>query len=61
MIEKIIHGIEFDNPYKISDKKTPQIIDTVGKKYKISRRVHQSLFADVAHSFIEYIHSLDVN
>ena len=31
------------------------------KKCRISRRVYQSLFVDVANSFIEYIHSLDVD
>ena len=33
----------------------------VEKNYRISRRVYQSLFVDIADSFIEYIHSLDVN
>ena len=62
LIEKIIHGIEFNNPYDISsEKKTPEIIDTVEKNYRISRRVYQSVFVDVADSFIEYIHSSDVD
>ena len=39
----------------------PEIIDTVKKNYRISRRVYQSVFVDVAGSFIEYIHSLDVD
>ena len=42
-------------------KKPPDIIDTVEKNYRISRRVYQSLFVDVADSFIEYTHSLDVD
>ena len=61
LTEKIIHGIEFNNPYDISSKKTPDIIDKVEKNYRISRRVYQSLFVDVADSFIEYTHSLDVD
>ena len=61
LTEKIIHGIEFNNPYDISSKKNLDIIDTVEKNCRISRRVYQSLFVDVADSFIEYIHSLDVD
>ena len=40
LIEKIIHGIEFNNPYNISSEKKPEIIDTVEKTYRISRRVY---------------------
>ena len=28
LTEKIIHGIEFENPYNISTKKNPEIIET---------------------------------
>ena len=61
MIEKIIHGIEFNNPYDISSKKTQKLLIRSKKKSRISRRVYQSLFVDVANSFMEYIHSLDVD
>ena len=61
MIEKIIHEIEFNNPYNISSEKKAEIIDTVEKNYRISRRVYQSLFVDIADSFIEYILSLNVD
>ena len=61
LIEKIIHGIEFNDPYNISSKKKPEIIDTVEKNYRISRRVYQSLFVNITDSFIEYIHSLNVD
>ena len=61
LIEKIIHRIEFNNPYEVSSKKSPNNIDTIEKSYRISRRVYQSLFDDVADSFIEYIHSPDVD
>ena len=40
LIEKIIHGIEFNSSYKISSEKKPNIIDTTEKIYKISRRVY---------------------
>ena len=61
MIEKIIHEIEFNNPYNISSEKKAEIIDTVEKNYRISRRVYQSLFVYIADSFVEYIHSLNVD
>ena len=47
--------------FQAKKKKMPEIIDTVKKNYRISRRVYQSVFVDVAGSFIEYIHSLDVD
>ena len=61
MIEKIIHWIEFNNPHEISSKEKPNIIDTIGKNYRIARRVYQSLFVDVADRFIKYIHLLDID
>ena len=60
LIEKITHGIEFNNLSDISSEKNPEIIDMVEKNYRISRRVYQSLFVDVADSFIEYIHSFNI-
>ena len=39
LIEKIIHGIEFKNPYNIETEKKPEIIETVESNYKIARRV----------------------
>ena len=47
-------------PTRFQPNKNTQVIDTVEKNYKISRRIYQSLFAD-ADSFIEFIHSLDVD
>ena len=61
MVEKIIHSIEFSNPYEDPTEKKAEIIETVESNYKISRRVYQALFIDIADSFIEYIHSLDIN
>ena len=57
LIEKIIHGIEFNNPYNILSEKKPEIIDTVEKNYRISRRVYQSLFVDIATVFLNiFVH-----
>ena len=61
MVEKIIHSMEFSNPYKNPTEKTPEIIQNVENNYKIPRWVYQDLFIDNANSFIEYIHFLDIN
>ena len=47
-------------PMRFQAKKK-NIIDTIEKSYRISRRVYQSIFVDVADSFTQYIHSLDVD
>ena len=60
-MEKIIHGVEFQNPNENSIDKKPEIIETVEKNYKIMRRVYQVLFTEVADIFLEYIHSFDPN
>ena len=46
---------------KIQQKKNSEIIETVESNYKKSRRFCLALFIDIADSFIEYIHSLDIN
>ena len=60
-MEKIIHSVEFQNPYENSIEKKPEIIGTVEKNYKIIRRVYQYLYTEVADIFLGYIHSLDSN
>ena len=59
LVEKIIHAVEFANPYENSVEKKPEIIDTVESNYRIIRRVYQSLYSDIADIFFEYVHSLD--
>ena len=61
LVEKIIHGVEFQNPYENSIEKKSEMIETVDKNYKIMRRVYKDLFTEVADIFLEYIHSLDPN
>ena len=39
-------------------KKTEKICE-IEKKKRICRRVYQSLYVDIAETFIKYIHSLD--
>ena len=40
LIEKIIQGIENENPYTISTKKKPEIMCEINKTYKICKRVY---------------------
>ena len=61
MVEKIIHSTDFSNLYENRTEKEPETIGTVESNYKISRRVYQALFIDIADSFVEYIHFLVIN
>ena len=61
LIEKIIHSVEFSNPYENSIEKNPEIWDTIESNHKIIRRVYQHLYTDVADIFYEYIHSLNAD
>ena len=54
LIEKIIYEVEKKSPYAIETEKKPGIIIVNEKKYRICRRVYQSLFAEVADAFIQY-------
>ena len=59
LVEKIIHGIEFKNPYNIKTEKKPEIIETVENNYKIARRVYQQLWLDISELFADFIRSID--
>ena len=50
-MEKIIHGVEFKNPYENSMEKKPETIQTVENNYRTIRRVYQHLYADIADIF----------
>ena len=56
-----MHSIENENPYTISIEKNPAIILEFEKNYKNCRRVYQPLLVDVADTFTQYIHSLDLD
>ena len=58
MVEKIIHSVEFQNPYTNSVEQKPEIIDIVETNYKITRRVYKDLYLDIADLFEEFIRSL---
>ena len=54
---KIIGVVGKNNPYVIRMGKTPEIMLELEKNYRLSRRVYQSLFVDIADLFIQYIQS----
>ena len=58
MIEKIIHSVEFKNPYANSIEQNPEITDTVEHNYKGIRRICQDLYTDIVDIFWEFIRSL---
>ena len=58
LIEKIIHGVEFNNPYNIEIEKKPEIIETVESNYRVAKRVYQHLWIDISELFAEFIRSL---
>ena len=53
LIEKIIHSVEFENPYfiEIEKKKKTEIIETVESNYRVARKVCQQLYLDVSELF----------
>ena len=59
LVEKIIHGVEFENFYRANPEQKPEMIDTIESNYVVARRVYQHLYLDVAELFYEYIQSID--
>ena len=59
LIEKIIHGVEFEHFYQVNPENEPEIVKTVESNYKVARRVYQNLYFDIAELFYEYIQSID--
>ena len=59
LIEKIIHGVEFENFYQANPENEAEIVKTVESSYKVARRVYQNLYFDIAELFYEYIQSID--
>ena len=41
LLEKIIHGIEFENLYATDSERKPEIMSTREGYYRIARRVYQ--------------------
>ena len=58
-IEKIIHGIEFEDLYTTDSERKPEIMSTIERNYRIPRRVYQQLHIDTAELFADLIRSLN--
>ena len=58
LIEKFLAKMENKNPYKIKTEKEPEIMLEIEKKYRICRRVYQTLFYEIAESFIQHVNTL---
>ena len=59
LLEKIIHGIEFENLYATNSEGKPEIMSIIERNYRIARRVYQQLYINTAELFAEFIRSLD--
>ena len=60
LLEKIIHGIEFENLYTADSERKPEIMSTIEGNYRIARRVYQQLYLDSAELFADFIRSLSI-
>ena len=60
LLEKIIHGIEFENLYAADSERKPEIMSTIGENYRIARRVYQQLYLHSAELFANFIRSLSI-
>ena len=58
LIEKIIHGVEFENFYQSNPEKNPEIMETIESNYRVARTVYQHLYYDIAELFFEYVQSM---
>ena len=58
LIEKIIHGVEFENLYQSNPEKNPATMETIESNYKVVRRVYQYLYYDIAELFSEYVQAM---
>ena len=60
LVEKIIHGAEFESFYRSPTEKKPEIMETIEANYRIARRVYQQLHLDISELFVEFIRSLSI-
>ena len=58
LLEKIIHGVEFENLYATDSERKPEIMSTIERNYRIARRVYQQLHLDTAEIFADFIRPL---
>ena len=60
LLEKIIHGIEFENIYATDSERKPETMSMIEGNYRIARRVYQQLYLDSAELFADFIRSLNI-
>ena len=58
LVEKIIHGVKFENLYQSNPEKNPEIMETIESNYMVVRRVYQCPCYDIAELFSEYVQSM---
>ena len=58
LLEKVIHGVEFENLYATDSERKPEIMSTIERNNRIARRVYQQLYLDTAELFTDFIRSL---
>ena len=61
LLEKIIHGIEFENLYTTDSERKPEVMSTIEGNYRIARKVYQQLYLDSAELFADFIRSLSIS
>ena len=57
-MKKIIAKLENKNPCIIETEKEPEIMPEIEKNYRICRRVYQSIFYEIAETFMQCINTL---
>ena len=58
LIEKLIHGVEFEDLYATNPERKPEILQTMEGNYRTLRRVYKQLHIDISEIFLEFINSL---
>ena len=58
LIEKFLAKMENKNPYEIKTEKEPGIMLEIEKKKRICRCVYQTLFYEIAETFIQHVNTL---
>ena len=48
LVEKINHGVQFENFYQANPEQKPELIKTIESNYKVARRVYQHIYFDIA-------------
>ena len=58
LVEKMIHGVKFENLYQSNPEKNPEIMETIESSYMEVKRVYQCPCYDITELFSEYVQSM---